>query len=116
MVDVSRRRALGLAGGALGLGGCSLLPGRKASVLNAGEIAIYEGEVAFEHGVASGDPLPDGVVLWTRVTPKSGSGPIAVAWRIFDGDNIVIDSGTQTSAAQPAAANEKIARRTQLQD
>ncbi|MGW1140927.1 alkaline phosphatase D family protein [Streptomyces zhihengii] len=24
---------------------------------------------AFLHGVASGDPLPDGVLLWTRVTP-----------------------------------------------
>lgn len=27
--------------------------------------------VAFEHGVASGDPLADAVVLWTRVTPES---------------------------------------------
>ncbi|WP_372985858.1 alkaline phosphatase D family protein [Marinobacter sp.] len=25
--------------------------------------------VAFNHGVASGDPLPDRVILWTRVTP-----------------------------------------------
>jgi alkaline phosphatase D len=24
----------------------------------------------FEHGVASGDPLPEGVILWTRVTPE----------------------------------------------
>ncbi|MDO0928140.1 alkaline phosphatase D family protein [Streptomyces sp. TG1A-8] len=36
---------------------------------------------AFLHGVASGDPLPDGVLLWTRVTPVpeatpgSGVGP-----------------------------------------
>ncbi|MFI9378380.1 alkaline phosphatase D family protein [Streptomyces parvulus] len=36
---------------------------------------------AFLHGVASGDPLPDGVLLWTRVTPVpeaipgSGTGP-----------------------------------------
>ncbi|MFA3874420.1 alkaline phosphatase [Streptomyces sp. MMCC 100] len=36
---------------------------------------------AFLHGVASGDPLPDGVLLWTRVTPTpeaipgSGAGP-----------------------------------------
>lgn len=35
----------------------------------------------FPHGVASGDPLPDGIVLWTRVTPSldampgSGAGP-----------------------------------------
>ena len=24
----------------------------------------------FYHGVASGDPLHDGIILWTRVTPK----------------------------------------------
>ena len=27
--------------------------------------------VRFEHGVASGDPLPDAVMLWTRVTPAA---------------------------------------------
>lgn len=26
----------------------------------------------FKHGVASGDPLPDRVILWTRVTPPEG--------------------------------------------
>ena len=31
---------------------------------------LYEAELApFYHGVASGDPLPDGFILWTRVTP-----------------------------------------------
>ncbi|MDX2402201.1 alkaline phosphatase D family protein [Streptomyces microflavus] len=30
---------------------------------------------AFLHGVASGDPLPDGVLLWTRVTPEPGAEP-----------------------------------------
>ncbi|MEX1653745.1 alkaline phosphatase D family protein [Streptomyces pseudovenezuelae] len=42
---------------------------------------------AFLHGVASGDPLPDGILLWTRVTPTaeavpgSGLGPdIEVGW------------------------------------
>ena len=42
----------------------------------------------FTLGVASGDPAPDGVVLWTRLapTPLEGGGmpahPIAVEWRI----------------------------------
>ena len=35
----------------------------------------------FRHGVASGDPLPDGVVLWTRVTPVE-EGAVEVAWRV----------------------------------
>jgi len=44
---------------------------------------------AFLHGVASGDPLPDGVLLWTRVTPVpealpgSGVGPdTEVSWTV----------------------------------
>lgn len=37
----------------------------------------------FRHGVASGDPLSDRVVLWTRVTPSgSTQQPIDVDWRI----------------------------------
>jgi alkaline phosphatase D len=40
----------------------------------------YEGEPGpadlFQHGVASGDPLTDSVILWTRVTDPSSSGPI----------------------------------------
>ncbi|MFE5550113.1 alkaline phosphatase D family protein [Streptomyces sp. NPDC056534] len=30
---------------------------------------------SFRHGVASGDPLPDGIVLWTRVTPVPDAAP-----------------------------------------
>ncbi|MEV6683237.1 alkaline phosphatase D family protein [Streptomyces erythrochromogenes] len=47
------------------------------------------GGPAFLHGVASGDPTPDGVLLWTRVTPTpealpgSGLGPaVAVGWEV----------------------------------
>ncbi|MER6692958.1 alkaline phosphatase D family protein [Streptomyces minutiscleroticus] len=47
------------------------------------------GTPAFLHGVASGDPLPDGVLLWTRVTPVpeaipgSGLGPdVEVRWTV----------------------------------
>ncbi|MFB7867837.1 alkaline phosphatase D family protein [Streptomyces sp. NPDC056069] len=43
----------------------------------------------FVHGVASGDPLPDGIMLWTRVTPTpdaipgSGRGGVTVVdWSI----------------------------------
>ena len=28
-----------------------------------------------QHGLASGDPLPDAVVLWTRVTPTPDATP-----------------------------------------
>lgn len=37
----------------------------------------------FYHGVASGDPLSDRVILWTRVTPPSGNiDSIDVQWQI----------------------------------
>lgn len=37
----------------------------------------------FQHGVASGDPLADGVVLWTRITPPADSTPsIGFEWRM----------------------------------
>lgn len=38
----------------------------------------------FDHGVASGDPLPDAVILWTRATPESAdpAATVAVDWLI----------------------------------
>ena len=42
----------------------------------------------FTLGVASGDPLPDGVVLWTRLAPRplAGGGmppaPVEVGWEV----------------------------------
>ena len=38
-------------------------------------------ETLFEHGVASGDPLSDGVILWTRVSPEE-SEPVEVWWEM----------------------------------
>ena len=43
------------------------------------ETPPYEGGVAFNHGVASGDPKADRVIIWTRVSPIS-SGPVPVRW------------------------------------
>ncbi|WP_327150972.1 alkaline phosphatase D family protein [Nocardia sp. NBC_01329] len=60
----------------------------------------------FAHGVASGDPLPDGVILWTRVTvapdaaPGSGAGaPAAVQWEIAEDSGFtgVIAAGALTA-------------------
>jgi alkaline phosphatase D len=52
----------------------------------------------FYHGVASGDPLSDRVILWTRVTPTV-VGSISVTWQIAT-DTLfshVINSGTTTA-------------------
>ncbi|PKF32658.1 alkaline phosphatase D family protein [Acinetobacter proteolyticus] len=39
-------------------------------------------QVSFEHGVASGDPLQDRVILWTRLTPSESSARLQVTWEI----------------------------------
>ncbi len=36
----------------------------------------------FEHGVASGDPLSEGVILWTRVSPEQTAEPVEVWWEM----------------------------------
>ncbi len=70
----------------------------RASALGMGAVVVSSGlagcggssssrddhrAVAFRHGVASGDPLRDGVILWTRVTPEDGdTAPITLDWEV----------------------------------
>ncbi|HEY6130952.1 MAG TPA: alkaline phosphatase D family protein [Halioglobus sp.] len=54
----------------------------------------------FHHGVASGDPLTDRVILWTRVTPES-EGQVRIEWELAtDADfaNVVAEGSGATSA------------------
>ena len=57
----------------------------------------------FQHGVASGDPLGDRIMIWTRVTPRdpSNTEPIRVRWRIGIDSELrrMISSGTAETAA-----------------
>ncbi|CAM5568378.1 phosphodiesterase/alkaline phosphatase D [Streptomyces pilosus] len=69
---------------------------------------------AFLHGVASGDPLPDGVLLWTRVTPVpeatpgSGLGPdIEVSWTVAR-DKAFTDVVARGSAPATAASDHTV--------
>ena len=43
--------------------------------------ASHAKRYTFEHGVASGDPLTNGVILWTRVSGADGES-VAVSWRV----------------------------------
>lgn len=92
MVDVTRRNLLGgVALGSLGLAACGGTgPG------------LFSGEVTFQHGVASGDPTPSRIILWTRVTPLSGAGPVPVRWEVLrPGQNEPVASGlTEASEAR----------------
>lgn len=54
----------------------------------------------FTHGVASGDPLADRVILWTRVLPGSGTAErLDVAWEIAADEAFqqIISSGSTTT-------------------
>lgn len=54
----------------------------------------------FYHGVASGDPLSDRVIIWTRVTPDTNFvGTINVDWRIATDTSMltVVNSGSTTT-------------------
>ena len=64
---------------------------------------------AFMHGVASGDPIPNSVIIWTRVTvspdavPGSGVGAdVDVRWEIATDREFtnVVRSGTQRATAK----------------
>lgn len=63
----------------------------------------------FQLGVASGDPLPDGFVIWTRLAPYPTEidygmdpEPVLVTWQVAERDNMqnVIQEGT--TIADPA--------------
>ena len=53
---------------------------------------------AFTHGVASGDPLTDGVILWTRFVGGDGQ----IVWEISEDEtfaNVAVGGAAQASAA-----------------
>lgn len=93
---MDRRRFLGLgamSAAALALG-AGALSGRRAA-------AVFSG-YPFELGVASGDSLADGVVLWTRLAPEplNGGGmpdqDVSVRWEVAsdEGFSNIVQSGT----------------------
>ena len=58
----------------------------------------------FRHGVASGDPLDDRVILWTRVTPADPARlarPADIRWRVASDARLTrtVRSGTVTTSA-----------------
>lgn len=60
-------------------------------------------KVSFDHGVASGDPLQDRVILWTRLSPNKASARLQVTWEIALDDQfkqIVKTDKVTTAAAQ----------------
>lgn len=79
-MSVSRRsllKNLGLAGAAASVAGPAAAMSSKPPVDPLADKVIAD----FGHGVASGDPLSDRVILWTRISPQVNAA-IDVKWRI----------------------------------
>lgn len=57
--------------------------------------------ITFAHGVASGDPLTDRVILWTRVTATPGADDMDVGWTVAEDSAFTktIASGTARAGA-----------------
>lgn len=70
MRKLSRRGFIASSGAALGA-----LP-----LIRSIDVLAQVTNPAFRHGVASGDPLSDRVILWTRITPASPGASPAVTW------------------------------------
>ena len=57
----------------------------------------------FRHGVASGDPLADRVILWTRVTPRDMTSTPRVSWQVARDPkfaNVLARGEVETGAAR----------------
>ncbi|GAA4923404.1 alkaline phosphatase D family protein [Streptomyces coeruleoprunus] len=86
-----------------------------APVLSSASYAVAQTHAPlFLHGVASGDPLPDGVLLWTRVTPSpdavpgSGNGAdTEVRWEVAE-DRSFTRTVTQGSLVATAGSDHTV--------
>ena len=98
---LDRRTLLQIAGASAG---ATVLSGATLGAAGTAQAA----DDVFRHGVASGDPLPDGILLWTRVTPSavalpgSGIGPdVQVRWQVARDPDFaaVVAGGVLTTGA-----------------
>lgn len=96
--NFTRRRVLrGLAGSSV----VGLLGGHLAACGDSDDDDDDSLPLSFEHGVASGDPLADRVILWTRVTPSTSATEVDVRWEIATDTNFnaIVQSGSYTTSA-----------------
>lgn len=56
----------------------------------------------FYHGIASGDPLYDQVIIWTRVTPQDSLPAINVVWEVAMDDSFqeIVKNGTVSTSPE----------------
>ncbi len=72
--------------------------------VNAGDTADQQAQT-FPQSVASGDPTPNGVVLWTRIDPNSQTVGDQIAWQIAADPGFVTVLAQGTSTLSSATDN-----------
>ena len=86
------------------LASCSVKEKKPETIFFERTSSLYSPSLKpFYHGVASGDPLQDRVILWTRVTPDDSSAIVNVKWEIStssDFSSIVKSDSISTSIAR----------------
>lgn len=82
MAGITRRDFLRAS--AWALGGVVVSTGLQGCFVSSSSADTeVERSLAFEHGVASGDPLSDRIMVWTRVTPKDAStADVDISWEV----------------------------------
>lgn len=93
---------------ALGAAGVTLIGGRAIS-------AIFQTRLPdepFGLGVASGEPTPDGVVIWTRLTPRPrephggmAPQPVLVGWQVAHDERFTKIAAAGETVAAPIAGH-----------
>jgi len=105
VTDRSRRLLLAQAAG---LAGVALTPAAWTAAAAQTRLA----DNPFTLGVASGEPLPDGVVLWTRLATRPleigagmGSAPVEVRWEIAEDEGLKHSAGKGRTMAVAEAGH-----------
>ncbi len=103
---LDRRTFLAGGAGALALTGCQTAPAAQAPA----DLASHRPKngYLFALGVASGEPLHDSVVLWTRLAPEPldgggmGPAPVPVRWEIAEDETMrrLVRHGTAIARAE----------------
>ncbi|MBT2410404.1 alkaline phosphatase D family protein [Streptomyces sp. ISL-12] len=102
-----RRRFLTVTAAAAALAFSTNLPARGAAAAPELDAARLTDD-PFTLGVASGDPLPDSVLLWTRLAPEPfaadgglGEQRVAVEWEVALDESFAVRVRTGTATAYP---------------
>lgn len=91
MSDLNRRQTLALLAVSAG----------ATNACATSQVSLERQSEVFQHGVASGDPAPDSVVLWTRVTTDQEMQPIS--WRVARDPDFSDIVATGEALASPVA-------------